>query len=313
MIQTRQTLTALLASLCLTLLLFAPCALQAKSSADSCLPKNLKKSATVAGYKFLSYRDKQNGLACLQVIHNGRVLFHRTNEMDGSFWLGQHPDKKRDWTVPDIPNGTDVTGLGYPDMIVPAYSGGAHCCLSVYLFQLQPKFHLVARLDTEDTWPAYFARSDHNGRYYFHAYDWTLAYWPSSFAGSPTAPIVLKFVKHGTSGSFHLALDKMRKPPPSPHQWHANLKTARSAFAQGAEGLNLQPALWYYVMQLIYSGHSNLAWKFLDEAWPANVPGKAEWTGDFCSLLKTSPYWPDLKVELKNAPPACANAKPAHD
>jgi hypothetical protein len=50
------------------------------------------------------------------------------------------------------------------------------------------------------------------------------------------------------------------------------------------------------------------------------APTTAEWNsdisaaqkvvtaGDFCSLLKTSPYWPDLQPTLKDTPATCANA-----
>lgn len=313
MIPTKQNRAAFRAAFCLALLLLVPHGLKAQpiSGALPCAAKDLQQTATVDGYKFESYRNSTTGLACLQVVNGGRVIFRDTNNNAGTYMLGQHPDRKQYWNVPNIPDGADITRLGYPDMIVPAYSGGAHCCLSIYLFQLKPEFHLLATLDAEDSWPAYFSDPNHHHHYYFYSNDWTFAYWPSSFAGSPTAPIVLKFVKRGASGSFHLALDKMRKPPPTLNEWTGDLKTARSAFSQGAEGLNFQPALWSYVMQLMYSGHSDLAWKFLNEAWPPNIPGKANWTGDFCSRLKTSLYWPDLKVEVRDAPPACANAKPA--
>jgi hypothetical protein len=276
-----------------------------------CNAKTLKQTVEVDGYRFRSYRDIETGHSCFYVEHSGKTIFRLKNDNGGRYFLGQHSNPAAYWNVPDIADGKDVTGLGYPDMIVLAYSGGAHCCLTVYLFQLKPRFHLLAKLNAEDSDTAYFADSDHNHHYFFYADDWTFAYWPSSFAGSPVAPIVLKFVRHGTSGSYRLALDKMRTPAPSPKEWKADLKEARSAFSQGAEGLNTQPALWSYVMRLIYSGHSEMAWEFLDEAWPAKVTGKADWTGYFCSVLKTSPYWPDLKPTVRDMPAACASARPS--
>ena len=198
-------------------------------------------------------------------------------------------------------------------MIVSWWTGGAHCCLSHYVFELEPKFKLLATLDAEDTWPAYFADLDKNGHYYFIAEDWTFAYWAGSFAGSPNAPIILQFVEDSNGGGYHLALDKMRKPEPSPKEWKESVSEYKDSLGEYGAGFLLRaPTIWNTVLKLIYSGHSDLAWKFLDESWPGTKEEKEEEMGNFCATLKTSPYWPDLAPTLKNIPPACANAKPAH-
>jgi hypothetical protein len=127
------------------------------------------------------------------------------------------------------------------------------------------------------------------------------------------APVILGFVadREG-AGAYHLALNKMRKPAPTPTEWNKSLREARATFSpsNGPWPLFIGATLWTTEMRLIYSGHSDLAWKFLDKAWPASIPGKERWLGDFCSRLKTSPYWPDLKPTLRNTPPVCAAAKP---
>jgi hypothetical protein len=68
--------------------------------------------------------------------------------------------------------------------------------------------------------------------------------------------------------------------------------------------------LWNTVLDLIYTGHSDLAWKFINEAGPKAQPGTNATLADFCSVLKVSPYWPDLEPTVKDMPSACANAKP---
>lgn len=283
----------------------------APNAQAACARPSLKGAATVGGFAFATYRNDQSGLACFQVVRNGKVIFRRTNNNDGDYLIGQHPSPDLDWNVPDIPDGTDITGLNHPDLVVYSYTGGAHCCLLAWVFELAPQFRILATLDAEDSWPAYFADLDHSGHYYFKSEDWTFAYWPQSFAGSPVAPIILKFVRDGKGGGvFHLAVDKMRNPPPTPEEWKKSLVATRKTFADGAWPLSIGSTLWTTEMQLIYSGHSDLAWKFLKQAWPEAVPGKQKWLGDFCSRLKTSPYWPDLQRTLQDMPAACVAAKP---
>ncbi|HTV83106.1 MAG TPA: hypothetical protein VME18_10680 [Acidobacteriaceae bacterium] len=283
----------------------------ASDPAVACSRANLEQSVTVDQLTFSSYHNEKEGTACFQAVRNGRILFRRTSDNDGDYLIGQRPNPRRCWNVPNISDGVDLTGLGHPDMVVCSYTGGAHCCLPAWVFELQPAFRRIAAIDAEDTWPAYFADVDHNGHYYFLSDDWTFAYWPNSFAGSPVAPIVLQFVPDGKGGgSYHLALEKMRKPAPTPAEWNKSLRHARAAFSNGPWPLFLGATLWTTEMRLIYSGHSDLAWKFLNEAWPAKIPGKQSWLGDFCSRLKTSPCWLDLQPSLRDTPAVCAAAKP---
>ena len=195
-------------------------------------------------------------------------------------------------------------------MIVSQYTGGSHCCLLHYVFELEPEFKLLATLDAADSWPAYFADLDGDQHYYDLAQDWTFAYWPSSFAGSPSAPIVLQFVDDDKGGSYHLALEKMRKPAPSTEEWEKTLHEARAPFKDDTWIEFMGATLWHPVLNFIYSGHSDLAWKLVDEAWAAKASDKNKWLRDFCSILKTSPHWLDLAASVKDPPPACAAAAP---
>lgn len=273
----------------------------------ACGRSSLASSTIVAGLTFASYSSEHTGESCFQVSRQGKIIFRRTNDNGGAYYIGQHPgiDPDLDQKAPNIRDGADITGLGRPDLVVYGYSGGAHCCWTTWVFELRPVFRRIATLAADDT-PAYFADPDHNGHYFYFADDWTFAYWPQSFAGSPVASVVLQFTPgSGGGGAYHLVLDKMSKPAPTRAEWEKWLDEA-SEDSDPVSG----PRVWTPVMRLIYSGHSGLAWKFLDEAWPPTVPGKEKWLGDFCSRLKSSPYWRDLQPGLRDTPAACAAAKP---
>jgi len=284
------------------------------SPAEICSPRHLITSVIVNGYLFRTYRggddDTDN---CLQVIRDGKVIFRRTlnsHPMFQGYALGQSASRK--WKIPSIPNGTDITGRGHPDMIVSLYTGGAHCCLMHYVFELEPSFRLLATLNARDTWPAYFADLDGNHHYFYLAEDWTFAYWWGSFAGSPNHSVVLQYVDDAKGGGFHLAIEKMKTPAPTSEEWGASLRSVREELALDRANManSLPNVLWNEVMGLIYTDHSDLAWKFLDEIGPEAQAGDKPDLAAFCSTLKTSPYWADLEPTLRNTPPACANAKP---
>ncbi len=279
----------------------------ANPSALCSLP-NLKDAVRVDGYIFRTYENRGDD-RCFQILRDGKIIFRRTNDNDGWFKISQPEDNE--WKVPAISNGTDITGRGHPDMIVSFTSGGVHCCLSHYVFELEPKFRLLATLDAEDTWPAYFADLDKNGHYYYIAEDWTFDSWWQSYAGSPHHSIILHFVDDNKGGSFHLSINKMQAPAPTPEEWQNTLDGLRQQLVSDQEEFDVN-GLWQKVMDLIYTGHSYLAWKFLYEVGPKAQSKPYPNLADFCLTLKTSPYWPDLGPTLKGTPPACANAKPDH-
>ena len=49
------------------------------------------------------------------------------------------------------------------------------------------------------------------------------------------------------------------------------------------------------MLDLIYTGHDEEAWKFLDDAWPPKVHGKDAFARDFRAQLAKSPYWPAVR------------------
>jgi len=276
----------------------------AENSATACPRKDLTDSVKVGRFVFRSYRNLDNGNACLVVIRDGKAIFRRAL-VGGQYTLGQPADAEI--KVPEIANGTDLTGRGHPDMIVSAYTGGAHCCMSHYVFELEPDFKLLATLNDEDDDFAHFELLD--GHYYYMTADWTFAYWPGCFACSPSAAVTLQFVVDGKGGGFHLAMERMQRAGPAPEEWRNQLDEVQKV-VQGEEiPEDIGVKLWGPVLNLMYSGHSDLAWKFVEEAGPKAQQGYFPTLADFCSLLKASPYWSDLEPTLRNTPPACANAK----
>ena len=278
----------------------------AENPAAACTSKNQVKAATVGQYQFAAYKSSDG--ACVQAMSGGKVVYSQSVDSFETFTLGQPADAKN--KIPAIQNGTDITGRGRPDMIASLNTGGAHCCTIHYVFELAPQFKLLATLNDSDDDLAHFERIGTDPRYYYITADWTFGYWPTCFACSPSALVTLRFVDDKNGGGFHLGLDKMQTAAPTPAEWNKQLSAAQAVVNKG-DADSIGTTMWQTVLDLIYAGHSDLAWKFVDTLGPKAQQSPFPSLADFCSVLKSSPYWSDLQPTLLNTPPACANAKPA--
>jgi len=94
-------------------------------------------------------------------------------------------------------------------------------------------------------------------------------------------------------GSYRPALELMRTRQVD----QKDLATKREQIRADARDLrrgswpdaDIPPQLWGTMLDLIYAGHSNSAWQFLNEAWPQKVDGKEAFKHDFNEQLKKSP------------------------
>lgn len=307
----------------LGLLLLAPSAPLAaqgplEPASSHCSGRDLIQTATVGPYLFKAYKNRMNGDGCLEVLetrHSGktigklasRVVFRHSIEGMGEFRLGQPEDPAR--KIPGIENGTDITGRGRANMIVTNWTDGARCCFVHYVFEVDPTLWLLAKFDDGDGEGAHFADLDGNKHYYYVGNDWTFSY-PTP-AGSRAPSVILRFVDDPKDPGYRLAIDKMRRPGPTQDQWNKAVSDARSDFGDpGSVWDGLGSELSRNMINLIYTGNSDLAWKAVDQAWPAQRPGKDKYLSSFCAQLKTSPYWPQLKPTILNPPPACAASAP---
>ncbi len=180
----------------------------------------------------------------------------------------------------------DVTGDGRPDFVLQSYSGGAHCCFYTSVFERTPSLYLVAEFDGAHA-PVELANLDADPAYEVRLYDWTFAYWKTSFADSPAPEVVLDWQDGVYAGSVAL----MRKPPPSRGELATAVTAARAAIAQSEKA---SPLLWGPMLDYIYGGQSAAAFRLLDEAWPPEVPGRDAFLLQFGAQLSFSPYWETL-------------------
>ena len=242
-----------------------------------------------ADYTVRIYRDSSHlALGSFEILRSGRILLAAEG---GRFFIGS-PNQEMEEEQPEaaVLFGRDITGNGVPDLVVSEYSGGSHCCLDFYVFEIGQDLRLLDVLQAQHSGRAEFVDMDGDSNLEFAMQDWTFAYWRTSFAESPAPDIILRFRDKG----YHLAVDLMRKPAPSPGQlssWAAELRGN-----ENWRGGEPPPLLWDKMLVLIYSGHMDLAWSLFETAWPSGVRGKDKFLKEFRQKLAESPYWPEIQA-----------------
>ena len=166
-------------------------------------------------------------------------------------------------------SGKDINGDGNPDVVVEAYTGGAHCCWKYWIFSLTPDPMLVGHLNNDE--PVSFG-FDARGRLVLHTVDEAfLGFDGLPYADSPRAQlffmlsgeefkdVTADFITDTTIQALRKRLEML--PTERFRQLNAT-QDIGPELAQVKEGvLNLVLALWN-------AGRENDAWKALEESWP---------------------------------------------
>jgi hypothetical protein len=96
------------------------------------------------------------------------------------------------YTVNDL-SSTDINGDGLPDLVVSAWSGGAHCCYSSGVYSVGEDIRPVLALATGNCGPGEFEDLDGNGTREFVTCDDRFANMYCSFADSPLPRVVYSY------------------------------------------------------------------------------------------------------------------------
>jgi len=223
----------------------------------------------------------------LQVFKAGELVFS-TNS-----YLFYDPEAPATDDSGDIPRPfTNITGNGIPDLIVIDYSGGAHCCMSYYIFELGDEFRLIGTIPAEHG-TVDFKDIDGDGIPEIKMSDWSYAYVFGCFASSPAPDVILRY----TNGRYEIAPDLMQTPAPDAAELRQMADEIKTNCAQMVEAGELSSewaadsGLWQHMLDLIYAGHEDEARRLFDMAWPKEAEGKDEALTNFVEAVTNSTYW----------------------
>jgi hypothetical protein len=162
-----------------------------------------------------------------------------------------------------------------PMITIGEYSGGAHCCYTYTSYLLGSKVRKLENPAGGDS-VVTFGRLRGSDQMIAVAYDTSYGYWNACFADSP-APLVVMELKNG---KWQLAPDKMRVQAFAPDMVAKAVADCKSTIASASIGrklaaaqFSLEPTIWATMLEFIYTGQANNAWKFLDDIWPEGKVG----------------------------------------
>jgi len=267
---------------------------------------SLKEEQSFQGYVVRTYGGEPGSLdqASFEILHGGARVY----AVDGySFRIGSLYEDEKSHSLVRI--GSDITGDGRPDLVVSEYTGGAHCCYQVHVFEIGDQFRYIQTIDAQDSDLADFENVDGDPALELPMVDWTFAYWRAGFLESPAPRVVLKY----DGSRYAMAPNLMRKPPLSQDEFvQVATEIAASLEAELAEQREPGNRLAQRMLDLIYSGNMEQAWELADLSWPKGDGGKAAFLRDFRSQLATSPFWDELQAMNGRRSLSSLSVEPPH-
>jgi len=285
-------------------------------------------------YTFRVWAPGESSPGSVDIMKGGRLVKRITPDPGYRFTRYEIGTRTRDYKPDDrIKPGDDITGDGRPNVVIIEFSGGAHCCLWYHILELGKSPKILATISGLHANPI-FEDVDGDGVFEVQVYDWTFAYWRACFFESPAPRVILQWQE----GKYRVAPELMWNPAPPPEELKAQaeslkreiLKNLRPATGPhpaptttdldqkiwrtvlqctqplpgdyDPETDTLPAGLWGEMLELIYTGHEDRAWAFLEAAWPEEIDGKENFLRDFRDRLEQSPYWQEMKAAETEQP-----------
>lgn len=265
------------------------------------LPAGAKTASvrTVNGYQAkIANESRDDGKTFLVIQKAGKLkaLMRAEKEITGGFYFSDDASQldgaNAKQSAALMRTTPDKTGNGTPDIAVEYYSGGAHCCFEITFFELGQSVRQLPTIDTDNDRLTVIGKNPKGGlRFQFS--EQAFAYWNINFAQSPMPTVIYEFDK---ADKLVPRFDLMKKAAPT----LAKLK--RDAATMKAK-INLNPYIspednfndweepfWSDMLDLIYTGHEDLAWQYFDLVWPAKKQGKEKFLSDFKEQLALTAY-----------------------
>lgn len=161
-------------------------------------------------------------------------------------------------------DGKDITGDGYPDVVVERYSGGVHCCYSYLVLSLGPELRVIPVPLMADP-PASFADLDGDGVYEVLGWDPIFHY---VYCGNPGTPWPLVILVYEPGRGYVPASPRFPEAYEARIERHTLLAEQVKRGEIGVAQDQAKCAVLHLVLDYLYSGRTDQAWEALYEYYP---------------------------------------------
>ncbi len=216
---------------------------------------------------------------------SGNVLY-RNAEIGGHFYFGS--DWQKSVKAINVSKGFDN-----PNLIMSSWSGGAHCCFSLHVFELGDQFKKIADIDAGNYYP-FFKDLDHDGIPEIIITDDFLANVFSSFNETATGEVILKHSRN----QYEVDAKHMKKPLPDIRKFEPNIVVWRKKFRNKEYTGDAPISLIQTMTDLVFTGNKSLAFDILEKSWPEEKNGKQKFIQDYKDALNDSKYYREFVKQL---------------
>lgn len=222
----------------------------------------------------------------LDIFKDYKLAYH-DEEIGGHYYTGDSPGEVTNAFV--SLSGDDNI------LVISKWTGGAHCCFSLYLFELGREFRSIAHIDGGNFLP-YLEDLDRDEIPEIRVTDDFLAYQLSSFADSATANVVLRY----SDGAYRIAPELMTQGEPDSQVLNQRIQSWDTEFKNPESGRFPPPDYIQTITDLFFTGNSSVALKILRGAWPDGVSGRDEFIEQYLGLLNESRYFNEFERQRTN-------------
>jgi hypothetical protein len=181
--------------------------------------------------------------------------------------------------------GTDVTGEGYPDVIIETYTGGAHCCFSTIVYDLGPTLTKVLE-SPQSNCGGSFEDLDGDGVFEFVTCDDLFAYAYCSFAASPIVQVILQYEP---GRGYVPASPRFAHLYAGPIATHTQMAEAAQPEGLGEWDATTKCAVLSLVLDYLYTGQAERAWTEFDRLY--GYPDRLLFWAEVVQAVAESPLY----------------------
>lgn len=221
----------------------------------------------------------------LEVSDRNSTLF-RDAMIGGYYYLG-----------PDAEHGQPflaITGPLSKNLVISSWNGGAHCCYSLRIFNINDAFQEIFFLENVNYMPT-FIDINQDGIFEIHIRDDFLAYRFSAFAQSATADVILKY----NGEKYVIAPEYMLRPPVNLASLNAEISSWRAEIFESGDMERLPYPFMKTLTDLFFSGRRDTALELIDLTWPPGIGTKVKFLEEYKQALMDSKFYTDFIQTLE--------------